>query len=781
MQFIDFVNAVVPFHRFQLPPVEGICDKHDGSCGHEHEDSVEPIEIDFEFPDIFVTDGADSEPHSESKRKRDFGVAESKKRMDDVLKKFESIIRTNVMKYGYLPHNFCFIFPIVNEKNVTLPIIESFLQDLWTDLFATPETYTETLINNMRRANANAYWSSKLEHRENDIGFYQYVYLHRAEQNRPIDLTESENATRMMSIHASKGTGCECVFLCGISQRNLAIFSGGIPETLVYESLLHVGITRQKKQLFVGIEYNDAVCNRERDSCSMRSRFLRFARNKVSDQMRNCPVSTVQLGTLIQNSGILQDLKTDGELGFSNFVPILGTESKSSIDWGHHVIRAAVLRTAVNAYLVKHMDQRGSQLFALLKAVSMANIVECEYKDYKRNMAILQKTIDESRRTNRKDVILPVPILKFNQNRSLSMEYTKLHTSIVRTCENVKTKLIESTPDLWFCPMESIVFTYLMEMCQRPFRSSVRMMDIYRIFAYFVDIYNDPSFGRNDHKEQYRCTCDQHFCRMTTVSKFTNKDIKSSVMKHHSAIRRISKIMDEYLRTVRGSFGDSRRVFHKERPDYTLDDKNVGIRSTADFSLVSDDSDSPVSFVAFLRPQLNEMNMEETVASVLLTQLILTEKQKGEGGRIVSAIITLDCDRPIFVDFQRLFNSPHIIEKVKSLLATNLVAHYRQNNNVIATFSAEKRSNDDKYEKGQSWYKFVESGLTEFLNFPSAGDSKKHIPDYVESTLKQCDREWRRMRKMETSALIAEINHKLDEELNYFVKRSLFDCSDDDL
>ncbi len=51
------------------------------------------------------------------------------------------------------------------------------------------------------------------------------MFLHKNDEGKSINLKESENATRIMSIHASKGTGCEVVFLLGINEQTLRVFS----------------------------------------------------------------------------------------------------------------------------------------------------------------------------------------------------------------------------------------------------------------------------------------------------------------------------------------------------------------------------------------------------------------------------------------------------------------------------------------------------------------------------------------------------------------------------
>ena len=93
------------------------------------------------------------------------------------------------------------------------------------------------------------YWKDKL----NDKKYYPYVILHKSDVGNSINLKESENSTRILSIHASKGNGCEVVFVLGLSEFALTIFNKKKykidEDNLVYDSLLHVSMTRQKKSL----------------------------------------------------------------------------------------------------------------------------------------------------------------------------------------------------------------------------------------------------------------------------------------------------------------------------------------------------------------------------------------------------------------------------------------------------------------------------------------------------------------------------------------------------
>lgn len=88
----------------------------------------------------------------------------------------------------------------------------------------------------------------------NDNGAEEALaYLHVSEPGHPVCLESSRNATRMVSIHASKGDGRRVVFVVGLTERALSRFceTESPHESLVYLSLLHVALTRAMETMYV--------------------------------------------------------------------------------------------------------------------------------------------------------------------------------------------------------------------------------------------------------------------------------------------------------------------------------------------------------------------------------------------------------------------------------------------------------------------------------------------------------------------------------------------------
>ena len=107
----------------------------------------------------------------------------------------------------------------------------------------------------MLQAHIQDFWTRK---RNRPGG--RFVFLHRSEEGKPIDLNESIGMTRILSVHAAKGNGAPIAFVLQLTEQNINKFAKREntqeQQLLVYHSFLHVAFTRQKRFLNVFIEKN---------------------------------------------------------------------------------------------------------------------------------------------------------------------------------------------------------------------------------------------------------------------------------------------------------------------------------------------------------------------------------------------------------------------------------------------------------------------------------------------------------------------------------------------
>ena len=140
-QFIDFVNNIIDFNKYNLPHITQVCNNQ--TCKYKHENDIKPYNI-FQMETIY------------SGEKNEIKV-------DKLIQQIINYMKKEIDKYNYLPNNFMFIFPILS-KNFLANRLEAKLQEFWIDKF-NDENYQNNVLNN------NTFWCNKI----NIINMYFYI------------------------------------------------------------------------------------------------------------------------------------------------------------------------------------------------------------------------------------------------------------------------------------------------------------------------------------------------------------------------------------------------------------------------------------------------------------------------------------------------------------------------------------------------------------------------------------------------------------------------------
>jgi hypothetical protein len=185
-QLIDFVNDLVDFGNRDLPKM-----------------SVEEPKL-YENPLMFLV------------LEDEIDRSETTVRVGQIMKYYKQEVDEN----GRSPEDFLIVSPFISNNPVML--------DLWIAI--------------------NDFWEIRRELCSRPR--FKYAIQHESNEGSSINLTMSDRATRMVSIHSSKGDGRPVVFLVGLDHTSLLRYSL-IPTSIVYDSLLHVAVTRQKERLYV--------------------------------------------------------------------------------------------------------------------------------------------------------------------------------------------------------------------------------------------------------------------------------------------------------------------------------------------------------------------------------------------------------------------------------------------------------------------------------------------------------------------------------------------------
>lgn len=610
-QFINFVNSVIPFEKYNLPSITEICD---GTCKYEHTNDDTPYNI-FEVPKLYASEF-------------NYFV------IDNIIEKIIFFMEKEINEHKYLPKNFMFIFPILS-KNVFATMLETRIQNFWINKFNDKE-YQKIL-------KKDNFWKNKI----NDNKFYKYIFLHKHDEGKSINLKESENASRILTIHSSKGNGCEVVFLLGVSESTLTIFSKK-KCNLVYDSLLHVALTRQKKSIYIGIEKNnDDICQR----------FMKLGIDK--DENIQPQIECIRIHNKF--SKVLNYLYTDNDMFDKINEQIIepndlknqiknDKDKKSIIDWGHHVIRHSVLiynlmLNIIENEVIENNEQK-DQFIATLRNLCNKEIVHYQYQSYNYHLRIIDKNNQKYQNNTE------IPVLSFDANEnSKYFKYTKILKDMMVNIQNKIFKYLSKNKLPPLCPLECIILLFMIKVLRNGSYADTSIMDIYSIM-YCYDICSDEI--DNEHTKKSKCICHKSFDE-TNYNNNSYNEIRQSIKNHYNNIDHVNTIYHNYKTYITDTLcikNIKYNIFH----NVFFGKKNKNFTMANEYTIIGYSEKSVIYFM--IKPQLNDLNFNRVICEAILNNYLLlnctpdyeNNYTKYNNKKIYTCIVTLDSDEPIFYE-----------------------------------------------------------------------------------------------------------------------------------
>lgn len=314
----DKINSLIQFNKYNLPNI-----------------SFEP-DIENELKDIGEENVLEviDEPNIYKSIKSE----ENNNTIENYINKLIQCVDKEVREHSYLPNDFLFIFPIMKGNLLA--------------------TQLETKL--------NGYWIEKLEDDENN--YKQYAVLHKHEEGQVIDTSMSKFSSRIMSIRSSKGDGRKVVFILNCDEASLKIVSNK-EIGLIYESYIHVALTRAKNKIYFGLKGNNDNIHK------------RFGINGIVGYKPSILFSfnINKINQFINKDNIINLLK---ENNISEFKKVNEEYNKEtlSIDWEYHCIRKSIYcQYALFKILNKNKNNnnfKNSEIKTVLDKVSRLAICE---------------------------------------------------------------------------------------------------------------------------------------------------------------------------------------------------------------------------------------------------------------------------------------------------------------------------------------------------------------------------------------------------------------------
>jgi len=399
------LNNLINFQKYDLPSIK--CDE-----AIVKKENTTPIKMIYDLPIIYDKSTEDVISNY----------------CDKIMKLYIYEVETN----NRFPKDFLILFPIM-KQNVISYVLATKIQAFWINKY--------------------------------DENYNQYVYVHKHTEGTIINTNDSINATRIMSIRASKGDGRLVVFLLGVNEKSLKKVSNK-EIGLVYESHIHVALTRAKEQIYF------QKC-KNRDDISKRFGSLD---TEIELPTISKNINLNKLIELADKNNIIA-IFNEYNINCTTFLDlkIKLNKPKTLVDWGYHCIKyqTFVFNFILNIrkYKEENFTNEQSHLFVILNKIKERKIKKIDVDEFWKYLHLYY--------INGKD--LPdIPLCIFSDKS----QYYKHSVIINKAIENIQTNISNDTLSK-LSVYESIILTYLIELFIKKKYSNIYPLDIYNITELF--------------------------------------------------------------------------------------------------------------------------------------------------------------------------------------------------------------------------------------------------------------------------------------------------------
>ena len=488
-------------------------------------------------------------------------------------------------------------------------------------LIVTPFTKNNIIIEYLEEA-INKYWNKQ----NNNEKYFRYAYFHKSEIGNSINTSISNNKTRIVSIHSSKGDGRKVVFVIGCDEHSLKKFNQG-KKNLIYESLLHVAITRMEEKLYFYYKTNND---------DIHKRITKYYKlcNKNSDA-----IPSISLTNTIKFTDILNYCINDNILSLlqkyiiynenCSFDDCIFNTNTQLVDMQHHNIRYFCMYITFWLKTIKLQDQDSNQLKHILEKIKYANISkEYCWKEYRKSL-IYNKELNMNRNKNNSEIYRrKILVLSYSDNSSSKYsQYEKIILEFMKSLQQKKIDNILNLKKVNLCSYETIILYYMFNACEYGFRHhDLTITELYEITHIY---YTEFNHNINGHK---KCLCCERFPNNDNTNN-SNNTMYNCLFSHYDKIKLVGK---QYIK------------FLKNTPKLNiLIDKYILMNDNANNFKISNcytiGYNNDIVYIIYLRPTFNTMNRNTyLIESILDTWFILNRKEDyEEDNRIRNKLINV--------------------------------------------------------------------------------------------------------------------------------------------
>lgn len=573
---VDMVNTAVKFDQYNLPQVTAT-----GGVKNEGAVNIEVLEL---GPPMKYYEN-----------------------IDIVTEKVMEVYRNEVDKFNREPEDFLIICPHVSSNRACIQI----------------------------NLAINTYWQNGPGR---DKFRPYYSVFHRSEEGTSINLDESKDATRIVSIHTAKGDGRKVVILFDFEESRLRSFDKFSKENgIIYESLLHVALTRMKEKIYIFLH------NKADDIYQRLSAVADLKKRSILPI--NCRNKTKTLAQSVDND-LFEEIKKCAK--FDYLCPA-DESSTQVIDMAYHTIRYIIMRMIVNRELHKN-SPIDSQLRIVSNNIVARDIIELEADGNicrgAKHDCKCSKCICRHYWKIMRDDSEPIPMLKTSNRNDVDTYY--------RIIVNTARRVIINSRDIHheFCPYELVVLGYLFEAhssrSKGNSRTDIAMMDLYSITHMYAAAFNTVNLkSAGDIHKNYKCSCQKDFNKLDTPS--GNIHMCEFIVKFFEEIKIFKMNIQPFVehcknKNICPSKGES--IGKKLKISARFDIMQKPTNKNCDKDRVGQIS------VAVIKPKINAMNYLSIISETLINVRLLKKQYKN--AKILVWFITLThSTKPIEVEINQ--------------------------------------------------------------------------------------------------------------------------------
>jgi len=506
------------------------------------------------------------------------------------------------------PNDFIFITPFV-KKNPLMETICLKIREYWESV--NPET--------------------------ND--YIEYCIFHKSEDGKSIDLSESDEYTRCVSIHSSKGDGRPVAFMIGFTESALRVYSCE-KNNLIYESLLHVGATRFKQKLYIRVE-----CNND----DIHTRIYDFLEKEGLNNTLPPPIihikKNIKLDDIIQVNHLNNYEKLYENIiinsDYDNYdidEEACPNSNKRILDIKHHKIRysALLISSILLIYKKTLNNKQKNQLTAIFHKIKDCDIV---------NVTMSNKYLEYLDHEIYPNIL---PLLDFSKKGGDYAAYNKFLNQKINTIQKHIDIFINNDYDIineleW---IDLIILYFMIEIINNGRYSDITINDMYDIIHI------------ND-----KCNDDE------------NKGYKQ---KYYEQIEYLDEIWDNIIKE-----NSNMRFLINHQISYSS--SNLDYKIYNNISIIGYNDRDVVLFR--LKPQFSSLNYGEILIESIYNDYLIknTNEKVGNydrfnGKEIYTCVLSLELNKPYYINWE---NNNDFIKKN---LYENMKLYYISKNNNIISF-----------------------------------------------------------------------------------------------